>query len=383
MSSIDRTAVPFVDIGEQTRKLREEILAAVDEVLTQSNFILGSHVGKFEEEFARYVGTKYAVGTASGLDALRLALAASGIGPGDEVIVPAHTFIATALAVSEVGARPVFVDCDRETYNIDVGRIRDAITERTKGIIPVHFAGLPAEMDGVTEIAERHGLRVIEDAAQAHGARYRGRRTGSTGGAGCFSFYPSKNLGACGDGGIVTTDDEQLARRLRRLRHYGQEEKNRHLERGVNSRLDTLQAAILSVKLRHLDEWNAVRIAHAARYERGLAGAARIQLPGRVPHATHVYHLYIVETDDRDGLQRRLAEHGVQTGVHYPLPIHLQPAYADLGYARGSFPVAERAAERMLSLPMSWELRPEQIERAAEVVRDWADESPAPLRRSA
>lgn len=369
--SLAMLPVPFVDLVKQTREIEAEIQEAVGGVLARCDFILGSEVDRFEEAFARFAGTEHGIGVASGLDALRLSLIATGIGPGDDVIVPANTFIATALAVSEAGARPVLVDCDAATYNIDVSRIEAAITPKTKAILPVHLTGQAADMDPILDVAARHDLIVIEDACQAHGASYKSKPCGSIGQTGCFSFYPGKNLGAFGDGGIVTTNDAELAKRLRRLRNYGQEEKYRHIETGVNSRLDTIQAAILNVKLRYLPDWNRARATHADRYRELLSGVSDLQIQQQSAYSTHVYHLFIVETDSREQLRAHLADCGIQAGVHYPIPVHLQEAYRELGYSRGDFPVAERLADTMLSLPMFPELEPEQIDAVAEAIRRW------------
>lgn len=366
--------VPFVDLGAQYVTIQTEISVAIQRVLSECNFVLGPQVEEFELAFARFVGCQHAVGVSSGLDALRLALMAVGIGPEDEVILPANTYIATALAVSAVGARPVLVDCDPQTYTIDVNLIESAVTPRTRAIIPVHLTGQAADMDPILEVAYRHGLRVIEDAAQSQGTLYKGRSCGSVGSVGCYSFYPSKNLGAYGDGGMVTVDDPGLAQRLRRLRNYGQTAKYRHTEKGLNARLDTLQAAILSVKLRYLRRWNKARAAHAGEYRDLLSEVGDLVFQQEASYSTHIYHLFIVETKWRDALREHLGTHGIQTGIHYPLPIHLQRAYKDLGYRRGDFPETERLAKRMLSLPMFPELRREQIERVAEVIeRFFAD----------
>jgi dTDP-4-amino-4,6-dideoxygalactose transaminase len=361
--------VPFVDLAAQHATIRDEITSAIEQVLFDCNFVLGTQVEQFEREFADFVGCEHAVGVSNGLDALRLSLMSIGIGPGDEVILPANTYIATAFAVSAVGARPVLVDCDPQTYYIDVNGLESAITPRAKAIIPVHLTGQAADMDPVLEIAAQHGLRVIEDAAQSHGTQYKGRPCGSMGSVGCFSFYPSKNLGAYGDGGMVTTNDPDLASRLRCLRNNGQTTKYRHVEKGLNARLDTLQAAILSVKLRHLGRWNEARADHAERYRRLLTGVGDLVFQRKPWYSTHIYHLFIVETDQRDALRERLDARNIQTGIHYPIPIHLQQAYEDLGYVEGNFPVAERLAKRMLSLPMFPELRPEQAEHVAEEIK--------------
>ena len=282
--------------------------------------------------------------------------------------MPANTYIATALAVSAVGAHPVLVDCDPRTYNIDVNLIEPALTPHTRAIIPVHLTGQAADMDPILEVAGRAGLRVIEDAAQAHGTLYKGRSCGSMGWAGCFSFYPSKNLGAYGDGGMVTTDDPELAKRMSWLRNYGQAAKYRHTEKGLNARLDTLQAAILSVKLLHLPRWNKARAVHAEWYKELLAGVGDLVFQQEARYSTHIYHLFIVETEWRDALREHLSRRAIQTGVHYPIPIHLQLAYEDLGYGEGDFPETERLAKRMVSLPMFPEIRRDQVERVAKEI---------------
>lgn len=363
--------IPFVDLKAQYATIRDEIRAAMDEVLESTQFILGSAVDAFEADFARYLGVRHAVGVGSGLDALRLAVEACGIGAGDEVIIPANTYIATALAVSQAGATPILVDCREDTYEIDPDKIESAITPRTRALMPVHLYGQSADMGAIATIASAHGLEVIEDAAQAHGARFEGSMCGTMGRAGCFSFYPGKNLGAYGDGGLVATDDDDLAEKVRRLRNYGQRAKYQHVEKGGNSRLDSIQAAVLGVKLRHLDAWNGARSAHAAKYSELLAGSG-VVVPTRDPRSTHVYHLYVVRSPRRDELQRHLADRDIQTVIHYPVPIHLQGAYADMGLGGGAFPVTEQLAGEILSLPMFAEMTDEQIERVAEAVREFA-----------
>ena len=366
-----QTAVPFVDLQAQHRALAAEIRVAVDEVLTDCNFILGRQVREFEQAFAAYIGVAHAVGVSNGLDALRIALAALDIGPGDEVIVPANTYIATALAVSALGARVVLVDCDASTYNLDPAKLERAITSRTRVVIPVHLTGQPANMAPILEIAERRGLQVLEDAAQAHGARYQGQRCGSIGIAGCFSFYPAKNLGAAGDGGMIVTQNGKLAQRARKLSNYGEVVKYEHTDKGLNARLDTLHAAILQVKLPHLDHWNQKRAQHAQRYRERLAGIPNIGMQSVLPECTHVYHLFMVQTSRRDALRQFLQDRGVQTGIHYPTPIHLQTAYADHGWKKGDFPVAEELSSRIVSLPMFPELRDEQIDYVCEQIGEF------------
>jgi dTDP-4-amino-4,6-dideoxygalactose transaminase len=353
--------VPFVDLQIQFQNLRDEILPAVENVMRRSAFILGEEVAQFEKDFATYCGAKHCVGVASGCDALLWALKACNIGPGDEVITVANTFIATVLAISFSGAKPVLVDCLEDTYEIDPEAVRRAITPRTKAIIPVHLYGQPADMDAVLAIAREHGLLVIEDAAQAHGAMYKGKMCGTFGIVGCFSFYPGKNLGAYGDGGAIVTDDPQIAERVRMLRNYGQPKKYYHDVVGWNSRLDTIQAAILSIKLRHLTAWNEARRAHAEQYK-SLLGDAPVRLPSEAPNVRHVYHLYVARVPSRDEVLAKLGERGISCGIHYPVPIHLQKAYAHLGYPRGSFPICEKVAGEILSLPMYPELSYEQIE---------------------
>lgn len=343
--------IPFVDLAAQHGPIRGEIDDAIKRVIDRSSFIQGDEVAAFEAEFASYCEARFAVGVSSGTDALYLALLACGVGPGDEVITTAFTFIATAEAISQAGAVPVFVDIDPRTMNLDPTELKDAITEATKAIIPVHLYGQPVDMDPVMSIAQRYGLQVIEDAAQAHGSRYHGRRAGTIGDIGCFSFFPGKNLGAFGDAGAIVTNHEGLAERIRLLRDHGRQDKYEHLLPGTNSRLDTLQAAILRVKLRHLDDWNAGRRSVAEAYAHHLKGAA-IELPKVSQDVDPVYHLYVVRSEDRDGLRERLGEQGIATGIHYPIPLHMQPAYRSLDYAPGDFPEAERAADEVLSLPM-------------------------------
>lgn len=359
--------VPFVDLKAQYENIKHEVDTEMLRVTRSQQFILGPVVRQFECEFADYIGTRYAVGVGSGLAALRLVLMAYDIGPGDAAIVPVNTFVATALAVTSVGARPIFVDCD-ETYNIGV-QTDSVIIECVKAIIPVHLTGQPADMGSVMEMANYHNLIVIEDAAQAHGARYWGSRVGSLSAAGCFSFYPSKNLGCYGDGGIITTNSKNLADDLRRLRSYGADNKYHYTVLGDNSRLGAIQAAVLSVKLRHLDGWNERRARIAGQYRAGLDGCCGITFQDIVPDTTHVYHLMAVQAEERDELRAFLADRDIQTGVHYPIPLHLQPAYAYLDYKKDDFPVAERLAETTLSLPIYNELRDCQVEYVCKAIR--------------
>lgn len=361
--------VPFVDLQTQHRTIRAEAMAAVGSVVERGDFILGDAVERFESEFAAYCGAAQAVGVDSGTSALELALRAIGVNEGDEVVTAANTFIATALAISYTGATPVLVDVDPVTYTLNPELLERAITSRTRAIIPVHLYGQPADMDAILEIARRHGLPVLEDACQAHGARYRGQRVGSMGDAAAFSFYPAKNLGAWGDGGAVVTNDDKLAEKIRLMRNYGSRERYQHLVRGYNRRLDTLQAALLRIKLPHLDAWNAARRAHATAYRRLLASLLDT-LPVEADGREAVYHLFVVRVPDRDRLRERLRASGIATGVHYPVPIHVQPAYRDLGYAPGSFPVTEQAADELLSLPMFPELKLAQITHVANVLAD-------------
>jgi dTDP-4-amino-4,6-dideoxygalactose transaminase len=360
------TQVPFVDLHAQYEQIRADIDRAIRQVVERGDFIHGSAVARFETDFAAYIGVRHAVGVGNGGDAIELALRAFDVGPGDEVITAANTFVATVLAISATGARPVLVDMDRGSYTIDPAALDAAVTSRTRAIVPIHLYGQPFDVDAVRQIASRHNLVVIEDAAQAHGARVNDRRVGRFGHAAAFSFYPSKNLGAYGDGGMVVTNDDRAAEQLRLLGNYGQRVKYDHLVYGRNSRLDTLQAAILAAKLPHLDRWNAARRTHAEAYRTRLS--RRVRTPEIRPGVEHVFHLYVIETDRRDRLQQRLSDRGVHTGIHYPVPVHLQKACSSLGYRRGAFPATEAAAERILSLPMYAELTDEQIEYVCEAI---------------
>jgi dTDP-4-amino-4,6-dideoxygalactose transaminase len=363
----------MLDLRAQYEAIREEVRAALDEVLRSQHFILGPQGRALEEEVAGRCGAAFGIGTASGTDALVLALRACGVGPGDEVILPAFTFIATASAVSILGAQPVFADILPDTFNLDPASVAARLTPRTKAILPVHLYGLPAEMDALTALARARGLRVVEDDAQAVGASYKGRPTGSLGDAGCLSFYPSKNLGAYGDAGMVVTNSEELAARVRALRDHGQTQKYVSAEPGWNSRLDELQAAVLRVKLRHLDGWQAARQAHAAEYAKRLGGVAGVVPPAVPEGCEHVFHQYTVRIlEQRDRVQQALAARGIASTVYYPVPLHLQPAFAALGCRPGELPESERAAREVLSLPIYPELTPAQIHRVAASVAEAA-----------
>jgi len=359
--------VPFVDLKAQYASIKNEIDAAIARVIADTAFIMGREVRAFEEAFADYLGARFCIGVNSGTAALQLALMACGIGPGDEVIAPSFTFFATAEAISVLGAKPVFVDIDPVSYTIDAAQIEAAITPRTRAIIPVHLYGQAADLDPILAIAKRHKLRVIEDAAQAHGAEYKQKRVGALGDAGCFSFYPSKNLGAYGEAGAIVTNDEGLAQQLRLLRDHGSTSKYAHAIVGYNFRMEEIQAAVLNVKLPHLDGWNNLRREHAATYN-DLLKDLGFALPREMDCARHVYHVYAIQTENRDDLQQRLTANGIQTGVHYPIPIHLQPAYLSLGYKPGDLPVTETLSQRVLSLPMFPELRADQQRRVADVI---------------
>lgn len=361
-------SVPFLDLAAPYEELRSGIDEAVQRVLSGGWYLLGGELRAFEEEYAAYCGARECIGVGNGLDALHLILRAMDIGPGDEVIVPSNTFIASWLAVSQVGATPVPVEPDPRTYNLDPARIEAAVTARTRAIMAVHLYGQPADMDAIGEVAARHGLRVVEDAAQAQGARCRGRRAGALGDAAAWSFYPGKNLGALGDAGAVTTDDPELAERIRVLRNYGSRVKYVHEVEGVNSRLDEIQAAVLRVKLGRLDEWNARRRAVAAVYDAALADSGAV-LPHVPEWAEPVWHLYVVRVPGRDALQRALAEQGIGTLVHYPTPPHLQGAYRSLGMGPGTFPISEEIHREVLSLPMGPHLAVEDARSVADAVR--------------
>jgi len=363
----------FLDLHQPHSELSKEINRAIKKVFKKSDFVLGQEVKLFEEEFARYCNTKYAVGVSSGTDALLLALKSLNIGIGDEVIVPAFTFIATALAVSYTGAKPVFIDVDEESYCLDAERLEKTITKRTKAVIPVHLYGQIADMHKILAVAQRYNLKVIEDAAQAHGAThiYRGlsKKSGSMGDIGCFSFYPTKNLGACGDAGAVVTSCKKIYSQLLILRDCGRVSRYEHAVMGYNARLDTIQAAILRVKLRRLDSWNQIRRKKAALYNKLLAEVRGIILPTQKQDVGHVYHLYVIRTRHREKLCRLLSKHKIPFFIHYPIPLHLQKAYRNLGYKQGDFPVAEKLAREIISLPLHPYLSDRDIETVAEVIK--------------
>jgi dTDP-4-amino-4,6-dideoxygalactose transaminase len=363
--------IPFVDLKAQHAAIRGEIDAAVGSVVDSCQFILGPEVKAFEAEFAAYCQAAHGVAVNSGTSALHLALLAADIGPGDEVITVPFTFVATVSAIQYAGATPIFVDINPRSFTMDATQIEAAITERTKAILPVHLYGQPADMDPVLDVARRRGLVVIEDAAQAHGAEYKGRRTGSLGDMGCFSFYPGKNLGACGEGGMVVTSDPDYAGKIQMLRDWGAKEKYKHVLKGFNYRMEGIQAAVLRVKLRHLETWTESRRSAAARYDRLLADTP-VPRPKAMPFARHVYHVYAIRSGRRQEWRERLQTLGVETGIHYPTPVHLLPAFADLGYFDGQFPHAEHAAREVLSLPMFPELTVDQSERVCDAVRSVA-----------
>lgn len=364
--------VPIVDLRAQHAPLRDELLSAVGRVLKAAAFIQGPDVEAFEREFAAYSETAHAIGVANGTDALHLALRALGIGGDDAVALPAFTFAATAEAICHAGARPVFVDIDPHTFTMDPGALRRAARHhRIRAVIAVHLYGQPAAMHDVAAVAKEVGAAVIEDAAQAHGARYRGRRVGGLGRCGCFSFYPTKNLGALGDAGAITTNEADLAAAFRSLRDHGQGSKYEHAIVGFNSRLDSMQAAALRVKLRHVDEWNARRQVLASAYRNALSEVPGITLPTTAPDCDHVFHLFVVRCHDRDGLRRALEMDGIATAVHYPIPLHLQPAFANLGYRSGDFPQAEAAAREVVALPLYPELSDEAVAFVCDRIRHW------------
>lgn len=368
-------SIPAFDLTRQYASFREEIDAAVSRVIESGRFILGEEVEALEEEIAAFCGAERAVAVASGTDALHLALRAVGVGPGDEVLVPAFTFVATAEVVAYCGAAPVFVDIDPETFSIDPDAASAAVTSRTKAVIPVHMFGHPAEMEELTALSKHHGLALVEDAAQAFGARYGGKVVGSFSDAGCFSFFPTKNLGAFGDGGMVVTDDGDLAERVRQLRVHGASKRYHHQMVGYNSRLDALQAAILRAKLPHLEAWNAARRAHAATYTAGLEKLPALVCPRELEGSQHVYHQYTIRTEGRDGLRDSLAEAGIGSAVYYPIPLPAQEAFGGEDYRIGGFPESERACQEVLSLPMFPELKEDEVAQVIEKIKEWSKES--------
>ncbi len=371
--------IPFIDLTRQYKEIENEILSATRRVFEKGRFILGEEVSAFEEEFARYCRVRFGVGMNSGTDALYLALKAAGIGKGDEVVTVANSFIASALAISFTGAKPLFVDIDPKTYNMDPNalehllkyRMKKGRSERIKAILPVHLYGHPAEMGVIIEIAHRYHLTVIEDACQAHGAEDGGKKVGSFGAMGCFSFYPTKNLGGYGDGGMVITDDKKFYEKLRLLRCYGEKKKYEHILQGGNSRLDEIQAAILRVKLRHLDQWNEQKRGKALIYKRKLEGSGVI-CPVEREGTRHVYHLFVIRSKRRNGLQASLKERGIETLIHYPIPIHLQKAFKELGYQRGDLPLTEQSSRQALSLPFFPELTKSEMDEVAAQIKIFA-----------
>lgn len=368
-----RREIPFLDLKCQYLEIQDDVRSAISRVFDGGWFILGENVVRFEEEFAAYLGAKYGIGVASGTDALRLSLEACGVGSGDEVLTAPNTALATVAAVSGSGATPVFIDIDPDTYTIDVSKIEAKITGRTKAIIPVHLYGQMAEMEFILDVAAAYGLWVVEDACQAHGASLGNKKAGTHGHLGCFSFYPSKNLGGYGDGGMVVTDNFLLAERVRLLRNYGETKRYHHVIKGYNSRMDELQAAILRVKLGRLDEYNRLRRERAADYNRLLAGVGDLILP-QEKNGSHVYHLYVIRTAYRDQLQRYLAEHQVRTQIHYPVPVHLQEAYREMGLKKGGFPLAEEASKQILSLPLYPEIEVMDVELVAGLIKEYFGE---------
>jgi dTDP-4-amino-4,6-dideoxygalactose transaminase len=362
--------IPLVDLGSQYEMIKKQVRAAIDSVFDGGRFVLGDNVKAFEKEFAEFCGAEHAIAVANGTQALMIAMRACGLQSGDEVITTPNTFIATSEAITANGCRVVFVDIDPDTYTMDVSAIEDCITERTRAIVPVHLFGQPADMDPILEIAGRHGLKVIEDAAQAHGAKYKGRTVGTLGDVACFSFYPGKNLGAYGDGGAIVTDDSDIADMALMLRNHGRHKKFEHEIEGINSRLDEIQAAVLRVKLPHLDRWNRLRRGNAAEYDR-LLGGTGVVTPRVAEYSEHVYHLYVIRSDSRDALRAHLDRSGIASGIHYPVPLHLQPAYSYLDRRRGAFPVTEASSAAILSLPMFPELTSEQIGLISGVIADF------------
>jgi dTDP-4-amino-4,6-dideoxygalactose transaminase len=361
--------IPFVDLKSLHREIKDDLREVFDRVLDNSTFVLGPEVQRFEQEFAAYCGTEHCVAVNTGTAAIHLALAALSIGPGDEVITVPHTFIATAEAITAVGAKPVFIDINPVSFTMDPSLLEAAITRKTRAIVPVDLYGQVADMDPILEIANRHGIPVIEDACQAHGAEYRGRKAGAFGVAGCFSFYPGKNLGACGEGGAVTTNDADLAQRIRLWRDHGSSKRYEHIFPGLNMRMEGIQGGILSVKLKYLDRWNDQRRQAASAYDKALADTD-IEVPTEMDYGRHVYHLYVIQFENRDALRQQLSDAGIESGLHYPTPLHLQEAYRFLGYKQGDFPVTERVKSRILSLPMYPGIDPKAVERVTSELRE-------------
>ncbi len=362
--------IEFVDLQKQYQTYKPEFDEAIHAVLNKSNYILGEEVEKFEKDFATYCETKHCIGVASGTDALFLILKALEIGHGDEVITVSNTFIASALTISMAGATPVFVEMDEKTYNIDPQAIEAKITAKTKAIMPVHLYGQPAAMEELQAIAKKHNLYIVEDACQGHGSRYKGKRVGGIGNAAAFSFYPGKNLGAYGDGGAITTNDDDLAFKMRMLRNYGQKVKYHHLMKGFNSRLDTIQAAVLNVKLKYLDQWNSRRREIAQKYTE-LLSPLGIKTPFVSPDCEHIFHIYLIQVEKRDELMKYLGTQGITALIHYPVPIHMQEAYKELGYKKGDFPKTETYSEKILSLPMFAELTDEEVEYICSKIKEF------------
>ncbi len=364
--------VPFDALERQHDAVKDEVFDSVKKVLESGKYILGENVKSFELEFADFCDTRYSVGISSGTAALQLALLACGVAPGDEVITAAHTYIATAFAISYTGAKPVLVDVDPDTFTLDIGQLRRSITSKTRAIIPVHLYGQCADMDGVLDVAGNHDIKVVEDAAQAHGATYRGRKAGSMGDIGCFSFYPVKNLGACGDGGAITTNSEELYQKVSMLRYMGQKEKYTNLTVGFQERLDEIQAAILRVKLKRLADWSERRRAWAGLYSKLLSDTAVI-VPDTKEGNGHVWHLYVIKVKEREVVREKLEKRGIETQIHYPKAVYQQPAYRHLGYGEGSFPVTETLIHQILSLPMHPFLREEEVRYVAEAITECAE----------
>lgn len=370
MEDNEKRDISFIDLKKSYIDIKDEIDKAMEKVIEDTSFILGEEVSEFEKNFAKYCDTKYCIGVSSGVDALFLSMKALNIGSGDEVITTANTFIATAFAISRTGATPVLVDCNEKDFNIDVNKIESVITKKTKAIILVHLYGQPCDMDPIIDLAEKYNLEVIEDAAQAHGAEYKGKKVGGIGKVGCFSFYPTKNLGAFGDAGAITTNDHELAEKLRILRNCGEEKKYQSTVKGYNCRLDSLQATVLNVKLKYLDRWNEQRIESANLYNKLLKNEEKLTIPFKNENVKHVYHLYVIKVEGRDKLMQDLALRGVSTMAYYSTPVHLQKAYKDLKYIKGSFPVTERLANSILALPIYHGIEKNEIEFIVENIKN-------------